>query len=373
MQKSSLIIAGLICILATVWILSGLFSNETSSLNQNKVLAEKIGNKPIQSVLVQPFVAQSFVHYLVVNGRSLASRTVTLKAEISAQVEEIIRQKGSIVLAGDPLIALKKDDRQIRVKEAEYRVRQKEIEYNAALKLKTEGLNSTVRVAETRAELESARAELERAELNLKNTQIVAPFDGVVDRQYIEIGDFLDIGQDIVKIVDLDPIKFKVFVSERDIQPIKLGKTVLITLMDKTELEGVVSYISVSAEEKTRTFPVEISLANKDLKIKEGMTVELSIPLPSKKAHKIPSSSLVLNDQGDIGVRSLDLENKVQFHPIEILSSREGYNWVLGLQDEISLIIQGQDFVEDGQEVVPTILELDMSTQRTDIQKDMLP
>ena len=354
MQKSSLIIATLIFIVSASWIASGvLFASDDKEKKNIFVTPEK----EKQAVLVQKFSAQDFTNNLVVNGRSQASRVVTVKAEISAQVSEIIQEKGSIVTKGQNIINLKEDDRALLVKEAQQRVRQRKIEYNAALKLKKEGFNSNVRVAEVRADLESARAVLARAQLDLENIHIIAPFDGVIDRQYVEIGDFLSLGQDIIKLVDLDPIEFEVFVAEKDIQDVKKNRIATVTLMNGTELKGKVTYIAVSADENTRTFPVEISVENKDYTLKEGLTVELKIPLQPKKAHRIPSSLLLLNDKGQIGVRAVDDQNIIQFFPIKILASDGGFNWVTGLKQDITLIIQGQDFVADGHEAIVTFAE----------------
>ncbi len=349
MKKSSYLIALLILVVSTLWIMSGRFSETDEIISDSNQKTEKIP----QSVLVQEFLAEEFVNYLGVNGRSKASRSVVLKAEISAQIETIVREKGAVVEREEILVRFKKDDREFRVQEAIQRVHQRQIEYEAALKLKKEGFNSKVRVAESRAELESARATLERTKLDLDHIHIKAPFEGIIDRQYVEIGDFLGVGQDLLKIVDLDPIEFEVFVSEHDIQEIKQGQSATVFLIDGSQLEGLISYVSVSADDTSRTFPVEISVENKDFKLKEGMTVELKIPLPSKKAHKIPSSLLVLNDQGLVGVRSIDDQKKVMFNPIKILASEGGYNWISGLDQKMVLIIQGQEFVSDGQVVSP--------------------
>ena len=87
------------------------------------------------------------------------------------------------------------------------------------------------------------------------------------------------------------------------------------------------------------------------------MTVELKIPLTAKKAHKIPPSILVLNDNGQVGVHSVTENNIVQFNPVEILSSHTDHNWITGLGETAHVIVQGQSLVTSGQEVIPTMKE----------------
>lgn len=351
MRKSSILIALIVLIIAILWVMSGVVSKPQE---QNNTLENKTSDTKKQSVLVETFTQQNFQKSVTINGRSQASRSVTIKAEISAQVKEIIKEKGSKVAAGDTVLRLKQDDRALRVKELTQRLRQKQIEYNAAIKLKKEGFNSNVRVAEALAEREAAKASLERAKLDLKNTEISVPFDGIIDRQHVEIGDFLSVGQDILKIVDLDPIEFEVFLSEKDINGVTLNSNATVTLTNGENLEGTISYIAVSADEKTRTFPVEISVPNPQKTLKEGVTVELNIPLQAVLAHKVPSSSIVLNDNGDIGVRTVTTDNTVLFLPVKILSSNGAINWVSGLPDTVNIITQGQQFVINDQRITPT-------------------
>lgn len=348
MRKSSLFIAIIIFVAAILWVMSGVLSKPDTIVTATKK------KENIQSVLVDKLIQQPYTDSVIINGRSQASRSVTMKAEISAQVKSIIKEKGTAVKTDDIILTLKQDDRALKVKELNQRRIQKQIEYSAALKLKKEGFNSNVRVAEALAELEAAKASLERAKLDLGNTEVKAPFDGVIDRQHVEIGDFLSLAQDMVKIVDLDPIEFEVFLSENDINGVRIGSTATVKLTDGTDLEGTVSYIAVSADEQTRTFPVEISIPNPNNALKEGVTVEITVPLETLPAHEVPSSALILNDNGDLGLRVVTEQNIIQFSPVKVLSSSGGTNWVSGLPESAAIVIQGQQFVKDGQTVKPT-------------------
>jgi len=68
-------------------------------------------------------------------------------------------------------------------------------------------------------------------------------------------------------------------------------------------------------------------------------------------AHQVSPSILILNDDGKLGLRSVK-DNIVIFHEIEILEDSESGVWVSGLPDSIELIVQGQGFVENGQNVL---------------------
>jgi len=68
-------------------------------------------------------------------------------------------------------------------------------------------------------------------------------------------------------------------------------------------------------------------------------------------AHKISPSILLLNDEGKIGIRSVE-NDIVKFHNITILEDSESGLWITGIPKELELIVQGQGFVEDGQKVL---------------------
>ena len=85
--------------------------------------------------------------------------------------------------------------------------------------------------------------------------------------------------------------------------------------------------------------------------VRDGITSEMIIKTKFVKAHKISPSILILNDNGKIGVRSV-IDGVVVFHNVSILEDSESGLWITDIPDSLDLIVQGQGFVEDGQQVV---------------------
>ena len=85
--------------------------------------------------------------------------------------------------------------------------------------------------------------------------------------------------------------------------------------------------------------------------LKDGVTALAKVGLQGSKAHRIPSSVMTLADDGRLGVRVVDDENIVSFEPIEIIGGGGDGMWVAGLPEDVSIIIVGQEFVQDGQKV----------------------
>ena len=126
-------------------------------------------------------------------------------------------------------------------------------------------------------------------------------------------GDFVSSGSEIVTVVDLDPIEIIGFLTEKQLAGVEQGATAKIALLDKTNIEGDVTFIASVADEQTRTFRIEISVPNADHEIKEGLTAKITIPLKEVKAYKISPSILSLADNGSVGVKIVDNQNIVRF------------------------------------------------------------
>jgi multidrug efflux system membrane fusion protein len=349
-MKQSYYIAALIALLAFVWILSGIIVPSSEDKN---ILPDEKASTELVSVRVRPMEAKEFSKEILVTGRTFASRKVELRSEIEGEVEQILVEKGARVEKGTVLANLDKRDRQARLEEAKQRLEQREIEFNAAKSLEIKGFNSKIRLAQAAADLEAARAELKKAQLDVDNTSITAPFAGVIDDQNIELGDFVEVGRYVYSVVDLDPIEVVGFLTEHQIMDVNREQAAVAELLDGSVVTGIVSYISPSANEQTRTFKVEVSVPNEDYKIIEGVTATLKIPTPVMKAHQISPSILSLNDDGQIGVKVVDAQDVVQFVPVEILSDTSDYMWVSGLPDRVLVITVGQEFVSEGQKIRP--------------------
>lgn len=356
-MKKSYLIAITVAVIAVLWVMSGVFA--PSSEDASAAAPEKMQEKKVVEVRVRNISAEPITNEVVVTGRTQASRQVELKAETEGQVVEIIAERGTAV-TGDQVIArLEEGDRKARVAEAKERIAQRQIEFNAAKELETKGFNSKVRLAQAGADLEAARAELKKAELDLENTEIKAPFEGLIADQSIEIGDYVGVGDMLFNIVDLDPVELNGFVTEHQIQLITLGKKARARFINNQEIEGTVTYIAPAANPQTRTFEIEISLPNPGNKIIDGMTAQIFIPTEERKVHKISPSVLSLNDEGQVGVKLVTNDNKVEFMPIVILADKPDDMLVGGLPEKARIITVGQDFVIPGQIVKPVAAEGD--------------
>ena len=72
----------------------------------------------------------------------------------------------------------------------------------------------------------------------------------------------------------------------------------------------------------------------------------------------LPPSALTLNDNGELGVRTVGDSNIVEFFPVDLVRDTPTGMWLSGLPDEAQVIVIGQEFVKDGVEVKPHLQEV---------------
>lgn len=368
---------------------------------ETETVAEAAEPARIVSVVAMTSTAQTVDSAVIMRGRTEAARQVDVRAETTGQVVSDPLRKGAFVNEGDILCELDPGTRasrlaeararlgeaegripeaQAALAEAEARVREADINVNAARRLSEDGFASETRlvsaeatreaalagvqransgVISARAGIEAAEAAVQAAQKEIENLTITAPFSGLLETDTAELGSLLQPGAACATIIQLDPIKLVGFVPEIDVNKVTVGAMAGGRLATGAEIAGRVTFLSRSADETTRTFRVEIEVANRDLAIRDGQTAEIIVASDGQKAHLLRQSSLTLNDDGALGIRVVADDNTAQFLPVTLLRDTVDGVWVAGLPDTVDVIIVGQEYVIDGVPIAPTLQEAD--------------
>ena len=181
--------------------------------------------------------------------------------------------------------------------------------------------------------------------------KVKAPFDGYLETFSVKEGDYLNTGAVCATIIDPDPMRLIGEVSEKEINFVKVGAKAEAELISGKKVEGVVSFVSTSANKGTRTFRVEIDVKNSDRSIRDGVSAQIAIEGDTILAHKISPSILMLGDAGELGIRTVNEDDQVEFKEIEILEDSIEGIWITGLPKKTRIITIGQEYVFQGQTV----------------------
>jgi len=340
--------------LAFVWIMTGQFGAPIHKADQaaRELRGATVVERPTP-VRVRNIIAEPHARELILFGKTEADRKVRLRARTDGRVDAVILEEGRSVAEGADILTFAMEDRQAKLAEAEAAEQRFRLAYEAGASLRRKSFRSRVALAENKADWEAAKARLKTARLDVDHTDIRSPFGGVVDQIDVEVGDFVKNGDTVATVVDLDPLVVSAQVAERDIPYLVRDGEAEIRLANGDARRGSVRYISRIGDESTRTFRVEAIVPNGDYSVAEGLTAEVRLKLGTVRAHLVSPAILTLSDDGAVGVKAVGVDNRVVFHLVEIVADTPQGVWLGGLPESVRLITVGQEFVREGQLVIP--------------------
>lgn len=355
-MKTNVIIAASIALLLTAWMVVGsLFAQNGDTAPE----AEPPPEEKLPSVRVRESIAEEFAANITLRGKTEASRASLLKAETGGRVLEIVAQRGERAKKGDIIIRIDPQSLPEQLEAAAALVAQRELEYQAAQKLQSSGYQSETRLAETSSQLAQARNQLVATRIALENTEIKAPFDGVFNERLVEVGEFVASGDPVANFLDLDPMIITAQATEAEIEELERGATAKAKIGGRS-VEGVIRYISQSANEAVRTYTIELEFDNSDHTFQAGLTADIIAQAETQLAHKVTPAILFLgaNTDGDLGIKTVEDDSTVNFYKTTIIGSDNDGVWVSGLPERARIITVGQGYVVPG----ATVEAIDEST-----------
>ena len=309
------------------------------------------GERPLMTVQISEMVAEEIAREITVTGKTMPSRSVDLKAETEGRVVHVEERRGMLLATGDVIARIEMTDRQERLEQAKATLETAQLEYEAALRLQDRGLQSASHVAEALSTLRGAEQEVRFMELDIANTEITAPFDGILQDRMVEVGDYLKKGDSVARFIDLNPLTVEGEVTEFQIQHVRIGEKGHAHLASGEVVEGWIRYVAGQADAQAHTFTVELEVPNPEQRLLAGITAEIRIETERVKAYRISPGLISIADDGRFGVKIVDETNHVQFVEADIVRSDPDALWLSGLPEQIRLITIGQGFTQTGDRV----------------------
>jgi multidrug efflux system membrane fusion protein len=352
MKGSRITAVGLVAA-AALWIASGHFMPHESAESRAAIRPGEGDAKKLFRVAVMPTGVEQHSRRLTISGRTEADKRVTLTARTGGLLTELRIKRGTSVKEGDVIAVLSDDARAAQVAQAESLVIQRRTELEAKRRLIASGAIPRLDLVNLEAQLKAAEAALAAAEAERDRGVVRAPWAGVVSDVSVEVGQaaFSMAGREIAQIVALDPMLAVVEVAERKLSGLKVCEEADVRLITGETARGRVRFVAKTASQTTRTYRVEVELPNKNGAIPDGITAEVSLKQAPVPATRIPRSALTISSSGDIGVRTVGEASVVAFVPVRVVEDEQTFMWVAGIPDGARVIVQGQDFVREGQKV----------------------
>jgi RND family efflux transporter MFP subunit len=252
---------------------------ETLSLDPGDALADI--TIPVEGV---PVRQDELVLSVAAAGQAAAPRRTTLVAQVEGRVVTVPVRENAAVGAGALVLTIDPAEYELQVQEARAQLRQAEAEYRALTLFDARIEDDAVRrerdaVARAKSGFDRAEVALQRALLNLERARVRAPFAGRVADMKVTPGQMVRAGEELMTIVDLNPIHVEVQVLEGEIRHLAPGNTARVSFAAFPEqtFSGRIETVNPIVEPQTRTARVVVAVPNAAVRILPGMYARVAL------------------------------------------------------------------------------------------------
>ena len=328
-----------------------------SCSSEEKKVEEKV-EKPL--VKVETVVSQSVDQIGNYTATTEADVVNNITTAMPNRIKAIYVDEGQKVSKGQRLVALddvNTDSYELQVANAEANLKNVEINYNRAVELYKIGGGTKQSVEQMELSLinaQNALASAKRALQNVKeNTVLTSPISGVVTARNYDAGDMT--GQlPILTIAQVQPVKIVINVSESELAKINNGMPAVVKFdtYGEEEFAGKVTMVAPTVDVATRTFGVEVTVANKDNRILPGMFARVELNLGTMEHVVVPDKAVVKQPGSGNYYVYVYKDGKVSYNQVQ-LGQRMGdkYELISGVESGSQVVVSGQSRLANGDAV----------------------
>lgn len=298
-------------------------------------------------------------------GQLVARHEAIVAAEVDGRVTEFLCDEGSAAETGEVVLEIDPERRKLelaaaraRLDQARARLRKEERETRRVRTLHERGTvsNSQLDAAETALQLAQAdlAAEASRvglAEQAFTKASVRAPFDGLVARRHVSVGEYVQPGNPLFELVSLDPLEVEFHVSELDSGRVRVGQEVGVSVSPFPEevFPARVDVVSPIIDPTTRTLRVKASLADAQGRLRPGLFARADLGVSVRRnVPVIPEEAVLQRTDGSVVFELLD-GNRVARRVVEIAAFREGLAELAGgLEPGAVIVTRGHTGLVDG-------------------------
>ncbi len=251
---------------------------------------------PPPVVEVTPVVLGTVERTVEAVGTLRANESVTIRPEIAGRIVAIGFKEGEKVRKGATLITLDDSVNAAEVAEKAANRKISELAYERA-KLLVEKKAASVEVRDrAEAQLEADDAGLQLARARLDKTRLLAPFDGVIGLRTVSVGDFVDVGQVLVNLVDIEVLKVDFRVGEIYLPDVVSGQDIAVKVdaFPSQTFTGAVFAIEPEVDINGRAVVIRARLPNQGDQLRPGLFSRVTLIVDrNAQAMLVPEDAIV--------------------------------------------------------------------------------
>ncbi|MFH2059205.1 MAG: efflux RND transporter periplasmic adaptor subunit [Pseudomonadota bacterium] len=323
---------------------------------------EKTTQKALTNVITMEIVPSLIQEKISLPGMAKPWVTLEVVSEVKGKITHKQVTEGQQVNKGDIIAIIDKSDYQNAYDGALASYDTAKTTHSRLKALVKKNFVTQSQLDDATAQLKTTKAAFDTANLNLSRCTILSPMKGIVDRIYIETGSFLDSGNPVVKIIQIDKLKIEVGIPESDVDAVRNLDTFEITIdaLGQKKYTGHSHYLYKTADSLARLYTLEIRVDNPEFQILPDMFARVNI-IKSQDPYglAVPMYALVTLDK-EVGVY-VEKDGVVQFTPV-VPGFLDGWKIQIltGLSPRDHVVVVGHKLVEDGEQVLVTKVITDM-------------
>ncbi|MGH8578709.1 MAG: efflux RND transporter periplasmic adaptor subunit [Gammaproteobacteria bacterium] len=229
-------------------------------------------------------------------GSVMADESVIIRAEVAGRIEEIRFAEGQAVEQGQVLFTLDADEQQAQLAQSQAALALSEFDHQRIQELRGKKVVSQQEYDRALAQLREARAKVALDRARLEKKTIRAPFSGLLGIRLISPGDFVQVGQELVNLEAVDPVKIEFRIPGQLVHRVRPGQA-LVAAVDaypKTTFQGEIYAINPRLDASTRTVQLRARLPNRARLLHPGMFAQVTLVLEERSdALWVPEQALV--------------------------------------------------------------------------------
>ena len=337
-----------------------------------RILEDNVAASSVQYVKTTVARSGEAGQTLALPGTLQGFQQAPIAARAAGYVRRWTKDIGSHVAKGEVLAAIESPEVDQQLSQAEA-ARQQAAASLALAKstverweaLRRKDVVSQQELDERRSGATQAAANLAAADANVQRlrqlqgfTRVMAPFDGVITRRNVEVGDLVDSsGKALFMLTQMDPLRIYVNVPQSYAQLVRAGQKVVVTqaeLRGRT-FTGEVARSAGAIDPATRTMQVEINLPNRDGTLLPGAYVQVDLPLAGAKTLVVPTNVLLFRGEGT-RVALVDGASRVRLKAVTLgRNLGESIEVLGGIADGDRLVVNPSDSLAEGDSVAVAI------------------
>lgn len=304
-------------------------------------------------VEVSEVTTGSIASYISATANLVAEDQVKVLSEAEGRVERLEVEEGDVVKKGQILAVLVQDEARIAKSKVELRAANANAALERARESFEQGLISSEAFDKLKMDYEVANQEVAEAEWRLAKTVIRAPFAARVTERFITLGQHLRPGDELFTVADYDPLVARIYLPERDVVSLEVGREVRITPAAATELSftGRIRQIAPVVDTATGTVKVTVEAVQPPAGVRPGAFVAIDIVRERHATALLLPRESVIRELRTAHVFVTE-DDKAVKREVELgIEEGEVVEVLTGLEAGDSVVIAGQGGLDDGQRI----------------------